>query len=316
MDRGVYFMKFLHTIALPKHIQEYVAKHATLVYKDKQELTIENVKDAVMIIGNIPRKWLAHCQSLQVLQLESAGSDAYLEVVPQDTILCNASGTFGESISEHLIMVTLMLMRNMPYYNKCQQEKVYVPLQQVRHIKGSTFVVVGTGDLGATYAKKIQMLGGYTIGVKRRQVSSIDGFDEVHSVSSLDTLLPKADVLCLCVPKNADSNALIDTRRLTLLSKHALVLNVGRGNTIEEDALQERLQNGLLGGAALDVFTSEPLEKSSKLWNTNNMIITPHVSGTFANKDTYTLFYEIVLDNLQRFFTQKHLRNIVDKKTG
>ena len=100
------------------------------------------------------------------------------------------------------------------------------------------------------------------------------------------------------------------------MKKDAILLNVGRGNAIDTQALITLLKNKEIGGAALDVFEEEPLPISSELWDIDNLIITPHVSGTFANPYTFELFYEILKDNINRFKNNKPLKNVIDKESG
>lgn len=309
-------MKIISVVKLPQKIMDMLKDKGEVIVKDRFSLNEDDVKDAEIIIGNIKRSLLVKCECLKYYQLESAGSDTYANVVKEDCILCNASGTFGASIAEHLVMTTLMLFRNMPYYIETQRQHIYHQMSKVKMIKNSRFLIFGTGDLGSEYAKAIKSLGGYTIGVKRTSCSQLPYFDEVYINDEIDPILSSVDVVCLCLPKNHLSDHIMDEHRINQLKNDAIVLNVGRGNAIDQKYLCKRLNEGKLLGAALDVFEKEPIVSDDPIWETKNLIITPHVSGTFANEWTYSLFYDILEENLNRYFLSKPLHNVVDRKLG
>ena len=309
-------MKILCIIHLPKEIYAFLENYGEVIIKKRSEVLVDEMSQYEVVIGNLPIALLAYATNLRYLQLESAGSDVYAPLINDGCILCNAAGTFGATISEHLIMLTLMLFRNMPHYQQAQLKHEYAPIHHVKMIRNSRFLIFGTGNLGSEYAKVVQAMGGYTIGVKRTKVDSLPHFNEVIVNAQVEKYLNDCDVICLCLPKNKDSDKILNRERLQKIKADAIVLNVGRGNAIDEKALCEQLQQGKLLGAALDVFEEEPLLQDSVFWDIPNLIVTPHVSGTFSNAYTYDLFYAIVKENVYRYFNGLPLRNVVDKKWG
>lgn len=309
-------MKILCIIRLPEEIYAFLKTKGEVFIKKRKDLTIEEMGTYDIIIGNVPLSLLPYANNLKYLQLESAGSDLYAPLVSETCILCNAAGTFGATIAEHLIMVTLMLFRNMLHYHQKQKEREFAPIHHVKMIHNSRFLIFGTGNLGSEYAKVVQAMGGYTIGVKRTKVDHLTYFNEVINNDEVDSYLSTVDVVCLCLPQNKDSDKILSRERLEQLRSDAIVLNVGRGNALDEKHLCELLKEKRLAGAALDVFAEEPIAVDSFLWDVDNLIITPHVSGTFANAYTYNLFYGIVKENIEHFFSNEPLRNVVDKKWG
>lgn len=307
-------MKIISVIDLPKELQRYLEEKGELLLK--RTPTKEEVKEAEIIIGNIDRSLLSYGQRLKYVQLESAGSDTYVPFLNKDCVLCNASGTFGANIAEHLIMCVLMLFRHMPSYGVYQKQHQFQPILHNRMIADSCFMIVGCGDLGTQLAKRIKALGGKTIGVKRTLVSKLPYFDEVYTISDFPSLIKKADAIILCLPNNRGSDHLINTKTLAMMKKEAILLNVGRGNAVDEIALYYALKERRIAGAALDVFAEEPLSENSPLWDLDNIIITPHVAGTFANEYTKQLFVSLLSDNLHRYFEGKPLRNVVDREWG
>jgi len=309
-------MKTISNLRLTPDIEAILTAHGEYECFYRRALTADDVKDADIIIGNIDPTLIPYCEKLKLWQLSSAGSDSFAKVAPANVTLCNASGTFGANIAEHLIMFTLMFFRNMPEYHTHQSEHIWLRNKHNRMIDGSVFVILGTGDLGSEFAMRIQALGGYTIGVKRSHVDSLPYFNEVHTMEELDELLPKCDVLAMCLPQNAGTHHVLDERRLALMQPTSVVLNVGRGSAIDETALVQALQEHRIAGAGLDVFEQEPLDENSPLWDMENVIITPHSSGNLSNGLTWNRFYKIVQTNMTNYFEGKELINIVDRKWG
>ena len=154
-----------------------------------------------------------------------------------------------------------------PQYIEGQKEAKWVNLGDVRSIFGSTILVIGTGNLGAEFAKRVQAMGAKVIGVRRNGNQNIDGFDEMYNVNDLDNLLPKADVIALNLPGTDETTGILTKERIESLKEQALIMNVGRGSAIDQDALNNALRNGKIAGAALDVTYPEPLPKEHSLWS-------------------------------------------------
>lgn len=309
-------MKIVSYFKLPVAIEDELKTLGEYVNLEGLSYEIKDICEATIIIGNLPPHLLKHCKKLKFLQLIFAGSDGYKDYVCDDYEICNASGTFGASIAEHLIMYTLMLFRSIPNYMDQQKQHLYHRIDNNKMIYGSTFMICGCGDIGTQFAKRIKALGGYTIGIKRRKCVSLPYFDEIYTEDRIEEHLHRADVIALCLPKNDTTDHFLSDKRMQLMKKDAILLNVGRGNAVDTQALITFLKNKEIGGAALDVFEEEPLPISSELWDIDNLIITPHVSGTFANPYTFELFYEILKDNINRFKNNKPLKNVIDKESG
>lgn len=309
-------MKIVSYFSLNEKIETILKTMGEYVSFVGKEVLLEDICDAEILIGNIPPHLLKHCFNLKYVQLVFAGSDGYTDVVSENYVICNASGTFGVSIAEHLLMYTLMFFRNMPTYTINQQNHAYNRIDKNRLIYGSTFVICGCGDIGSEFAKRLKSLGAKTIGIKRRACSSLPYFDEVYTEDKLEDVLKEADVVALCLPKNSSTDLFLNKQRISLLKKDAIVLNVGRGNAIETSALIDALNNETIAGAGLDVFDQEPLCKEDPLYTCKNVIITPHVSGTYANAHTFDLFYALLEENLNNYRNGKTLKNGIDAISG
>lgn len=239
-----------------------------------------------------------------------------------DVLLSNSSGAYGLAISEHIIMVTLLLMRRMPEYFKVIEERGWTRDLKIRSIKGSVIAIAGTGNLGQNAAKRFRALGaGKVIGFSRSGKDR-DFFDEVFRMDDFESVLSsrteddQIDVLVLCVPGTSESDGLLSAERIALLPEKTFVINVGRGTVVDQEALIEALNEGRIAGAALDVMYPEPLPSDHPLWTAKNCIITPHISGDMGLPETIDITVDIFCENLRRYAEGRELTNLIDINAG
>lgn len=274
----------------------------------------DNIESADIIIGDIPREYYGRLGNLKWLQLTSAGADkiVYGGAVSKETLLTNASGAFGEIIAEYVIGGIFCLYRDLFSYRKNQSEKIWRDTKQERMIFGSRVLILGCGNIGKCVSERLRAFGAVTVGVRKSR-EKYSSFDETYSVEMLEKLLPLADIIICALPKTPNTEHLLNRERLSLVKKDALVVNVGRGSVIDTNALCEKLKSGELFGAVLDVFEQEPLEESSPLWEMENVLITPHISGVSFGHSARTerLIAEICAENLRRYIAGEPLKNIV-----
>lgn len=247
-----------------------------------------------------------------------AGVDPLIksQVMTEDMILTNGSGAYGVTIAEHMIMVTLMMMRRYPEYYDFVQTKQFRSDLLIGSIYGATIVICGTGDIGSNYAKRLRAFcPARIIGVNRSGKAHAD-FDAVIAISQLDSVLPQADVLALTLPGTAETNNLISRERLGMLKETAFLINVGRGNCLDQDAVIEALNNGRLAGAALDVFRQEPVPQEDSAWTTDKLLFTPHCSGKMTMAYTRDTLVNTFCENLIRFTEGRPMLHVVEKSLG
>ena len=302
-----------------KQYLEQIAKNCSFTYT--QAPTLEQVCAADIILGNADPKLVAQSQRLQWLQLNSAGTDDYCKpgILKPGTILTNATGAYGLTVSEHMTAMTYLLCRKMDLYLRNQAGHLWQAEGSVTSVWNSTVLVLGLGDIGAEYAKRMKALGAYVIGIRRRPGVKPDCVDELHSMDQLDRLLPRADFVAMVLPSTLQTRHIMDQRRLKLMKKGAYLINCGRGDAVDCDALNSLLRSGnALGGAALDVTEPEPLPKEHPLWDAPRCIITPHVAGGFFLRETFERIVRITGENLERFLANdsQHMQNQVDPASG
>lgn len=276
--------------------------------------------DCEIIFGGIQPTFLSQTTKLKWLHAHFAGVDSLLQPevkFPEEVILTNSAGTYGIAISEYLLTTTLMLMRRNLEYAKLQFQNTWQQLGEVKCIYGSNICVVGLGDIGGNYAKRCQALGATVKGVVRtpRKVKP-DSVDELYTIDQLDDAISDADVVALCLPGTSETIGLFDEARLNQMKPGALILNIGRGTAIDTAALIDALESGQLGGAGLDVTDPEPLPTDSTLWQMNNVIITPHISGNQTLELTNDLIVDKFVKYLQDYVVGREFERIVNKELG
>ena len=272
-----------------------------------------------VLFGYIPPSLLAGAERLRWLCAASAGVDHLLEdsLWPSpDCLLSNSSGAYGPTISEHVLMVLLMLLRRMPEYQADLREKRWSFYSPIRSITGSRIVMLGTGDIGANTARRLKALGASVTGVCRSGRSREAAFDRVVPIGALDSVLPEADALIMALPATGETAGILSRERIALLPERAFVVNVGRGSAVDQAALAEALRAGRIAGASLDVMTPEPLPEDDPLWDCPNLLLTPHISGNMSLGLTCELAVEMFCADLERYANGEPLKNLVDRSVG
>ena len=279
-----------------------------------------NLQSANILIGQPTVDEIKQAKNLEWVQLGIAGVDRYVkrEDFPEYVQLTNVTGAFGFSISEYLLTMTLSLYKKMHLYRDQQKKEMWEDRGKEKTLFHKTVLIVGTGDIGSSFAKLLVPFQTKTIGVKRTPCESLPYFNEVHTTDDLDTLLPKADIVALCLPSTPLTKGLMNKQRLLSMKKDSILLNVGRGDAIPLDDLVEVIETGHLDGVALDVLEVEPLPKGHPIWQQEKVVITPHISGvSFEHLDeTYETIVEICMENLKRYEEGKALKNKIDFRTG
>ena len=249
------------------------------------------------------------------------GSLMFPELLASPVVVTSARGIRARSIAEHVIGVTIALARKLPAAMRAQaahrwaQDELEGPASGIRSLDGLRMGIVGLGSIGLEIVR-LAVPFGIRVTAIRRQAAKVPplGVDEVLSPQGLPDLLAKSDAVVLAVPHTPETKQLIGRDELAVMKRGALLINIARGKLIDDAAVIEALKDGRLGGAALDVFTREPLEPSSPYWDLPNVIITPHTSG--AMQDYWTPLVALFGANLRRFEKGEPMLNVVDKIAG
>ena len=284
-----------------------------------QPFTKQEIESAEIIIGSPSMNTLSQCKNLKWLQLPSSGADAYAKsglLDKEKTVLTNATGAYGHAIAEYMVAGAMAVTKKYHLYRDNQWAAMWMDMGFSKTIRGSKVLVVGLGDIGGQFAEKMYALGCEIYGIKRT-VSDVPAYvKELHTLDKLNDLLPQMDIVALCLPNSAATQNVIDKKQIELMKNDSLLINVGRGNAVNTDALVYALQNNIIGNAILDVTNPEPLPADHPLWKCKNAVITPHISGGYHAQETIEGIENIILENAQRYADGRQLINQVDFETG
>ncbi len=295
----------------------------TFVRADSDAQTIERIPDAdVAFSARLKPEHLAAARRLRWIHSPAAGVGNMLfpAMVASSVAITNSRGNGSATIAEHVIAVTLALLRRLPFAWRRQQacawaQDEFAAGPPIRTLRGARVLMVGLGSIGGEAATLAAAFGARVTGIRRRaEGPPPEGVTSVVPPDRLHHELATADVVVLAAPQTAATVHLIGARELGIMKDDAVLVNVGRGTLVEDAALVQALQTGRLRGAALDVFEHEPLPRESPLWSREDVLITPHVSGFDA--DHWTGVLSIFADNLRRFAAGEPLQNAVDKEAG
>jgi phosphoglycerate dehydrogenase-like enzyme len=238
---------------------------------------------------------------LRVIQTLSAGVDWLVGRVPEHVMVCNARGVYDAPLAEWVVGAILAMQRGLVQSRDAQARREWETIEPPE-LSGLRVVVLGLGSIGTAIADRLRPFGVDVIGVGR---TAREG---VHGLADLDEVLRDAEILVNILPLTSETTGLLDARRLGLLPDGALVVNAGRGRTIETAALVGELEAGRLR-AALDVTDPEPLPRDHPLWELPNALITPHMAGDSPASTIRS--FELAGDQVRRFAAGEPLINEV-----
>lgn len=228
------------------------------------------------------------------IQALTTGVDPLLALdLAERIVVTSARGIHGPQMSELTLLLMMSLSRDFPRMLANQREARWQRWGQ-RLLAGRTVVIVGVGAISEALAVRCRAFDLRVIGITNR--ASADGFDELHPRERLREVMGRADFLVLLVPYSPETHHLIDAHALSALKETAYLINVSRGNVVDEAALIDALRRRRIAGAALDVFSAEPLPSTSAFWTLDNVIVTPHVGGmsdVYAEQIVPLLLYNL-----------------------
>ena len=257
---------------------------------------------------------------LQWLHQRGAGIDRIStpKLVASDRlVLTNGSGNHATNISEHVLGLMLAFARQLPALIRHQQQRRWQPPteREVFELAGQTLALIGVGAIGAAVASRAAALGMTVVGVRRNPGGALPpGVERAVGLDAIDAVLAQADHVVVTLPLTAETRGLFSAARLAAIKSGAYLYNVGRGATVDHDALLAALRSGRLAGVGLDVTEPEPLPADSPLWAELGAVITAHSSGLTPR--SFERYQRLLLDNLLRFARGEPLLNVVDKRLG
>ncbi len=258
-------------------------------------------------------KWI-HSTAAAVTQL------MYPELRQSGIEVTNASGIHSIPMAEHILGTLIALARRFPDCFRYQQQSRWAPQEwwdapvRPRELHGQTILLIGFGAIGRAVARAVKPLAMRVWAVTRSGNGDAELAEKIFPASKLDKALPEADFVVVAAPETPETNQMMGALQFARMKPSAYFMNVARGPLIDEAALIAALEQRTIAGAALDVASEEPLPPESPLWKAANLLITPHVSaisGRLWDRQT-----DLVMENLERWFTGRELVNRVDVARG
>lgn len=295
---------------------EAAAPGAVFTYRAPENLRAEDLAGCEGMIGNVPVACLAAAPRLEWLQLGGVGAENYIDDLPEKVCLTNARGAYGTAVAEHAFAMLWALLKKLPRYRDGQRAHSWKLLGAVHSLEGATVLVMGMGDIGRTFARMVRPFGAHVIGMRRGAGGPVPEADEMAPVAELKTLLGRADVVLMCLPGSGETKGLLDREAIAAMKDGAILLNVGRGQSVDTLALCEAVREGRLWGAGLDVTDPEPLPKDHPAWDIEDILITPHVAGGFSLAKTLENVVDIAARNLRLVMAGQPPENRVERGLG
>lgn len=269
----------------------------------------------VMVGWNVPREAVQRAPRLRWIHSTAAGVDQLLhpEVLERQIVITSSKG-FHRSLVEHVFALMLALTRRIHVALRSQMARRWERPRAIgEELTGKTLGILGLGTIGSEIARRAGVFGMRVIGT-RRTPRPVPGVEQVLPPDRLLDVLRAADVVVITLPLTRETEGLIGETELRAMKPSAFLINVGRGPIVREAVLARALRAGWIAGAGLDVFEREPLPAESPLYDLENVIITPHVSGTSPGYMDRAV--PLLVENLSRYLRDEPLLQVVDKELG
>ena len=294
-----------------------VSPDLVIVEPKDEAARLAEMPDTEVLFGDFNRSLFDAAQQLKWVQVLGAGVDGLLfpEFVESDVVLLSAKGYVGPHLADQTWALILGLIRGV---GRAVRERTWENRWSIRdqtcELAGLTLGIVGLGGTGIDVAKRAQ---GFDMRVIAVDPEDIDAPSFVHEVWKMDRfydLLAESDIVSICAPLTNETHGMFDDEAFRRMKPSALLINVTRGRIVDESSLLRALEEGLIGGAGLDVTPEEPLPQNSPFWDMPNVIVTPHVAGGSPHRDDRTV--RLFCDNLERYLVGKPLLSVIDKRKG
>lgn len=283
----------------------------------------QELPDTDIFIGySLRPKQLSEAKKLKWIHSTAAGVAQlmYPELRDSGILVTNPSGIFSVPMAEHTMGLLLALARNFPdavrHQDRCHwgQQEIWDKPQHLTELNGQVLLIVGFGSIGREIARRAKALDMRVWGVTRSGKGDQTLAEKIFAAKHLDAVLPEADYIVISAPETAETKHLIGSAQIARMKRGARLINVGRGSLLDEAALLSSLESGALGGAALDVTSTEPLPPESALWKAPNLLLTPHTSG--LSDRLWHRQTSLLLDLLERWFDGREMFNQIDFARG
>ncbi len=314
-------------IVMPEFVLDHVQPQACTWLDQCEFVTVDQEGNVdgdpagakvVMLPWGLPQpqvERLLRLPSVRWVHTVTAGIDHALAALPSASpaILTNARGIFDVPIAEMVMAYVLSVAKRLRDF-RTQQDAHTWKLLRLREIQGLTLGIVGLGSIGKEIAKRARALGMRVIATRRHPEKASDLVHEMFGPEALADLLATAHFVIIAAPLTEETRGMIGEPQLRRMREDAWLINIARGEIVDQPTLIRALEDGWIAGAALDVFTEEPLPSDSPLWEMTNVVVTPH--NSWSTPYLRQREAELFLDNLGRYLRDAPLRNVIDPARG
>ncbi len=292
-----------------------------------RHLSLEQIEEwrAIAAIADVffdfdwldPSTMAERCPNLRWIQGTSAGIGGVMQRTGLDEtsiIATTAGGIHAVPLAEFALMGALYFIKGVPFLN-ARKAQHHWERYTTRQLRGLHALVVGLGGMGREIVRVFGALGVEVVGLGRAgRHYDVAGLARVIDRSELDDVLPESDILILSSPLTKETEGMIGARQLDLLGKDGILINISRGQLVDEAALITALKTGSIAGACLDVFKHEPLPAESPFWDIDNVIVSPHSASTVRTENNDLV--ELFLENMGHWRSGEPMRNLYNSKAG
>jgi len=297
--------------------ERLLAKYPKLIIKvfNKKDEVDNFLEEAeVIICWKLPGGFLKKAKNLFWIQVVSTGCDQILNLpdFSEKIMLSTAGGIHTTPIAEYVLCYILSICQGSFGLRKLQEQKTWGRMERCE-LKGKVLGIIGMGNIGREIARKAKAFDMKVTGIKRTE-EKVKYTDEIFSMNNLDVLLEKSDFVVIAAPFTPLTRNMIGEKEFQKMKNSAFIINIARGEIVNEKALIYALKNREIAGAVLDVFSNEPLPEDSELWDMENLIITPHIS--WLTENTSERVINAVTTNIERYLEGEKIKNLVNFKKG
>ncbi len=294
-----------------------VSKEIEVTVPETIEDRVLEMPDTEVVFGDLNLSMLEKAEKLRWVQAIASGVDdmMFKEFVDSDVTLTSMKGLVGSHLADQAWALLMALSRGI---GRAVRERTWASRYSIRdqswELEGKTLGVVGLGGTGTEVARRAQGFRMEVIAVDSENVSKPDFVHRVQDMGKFYELLENSDVVVNCTPLTDETRGMFNEEAFSRMRDHAFLINVTRGEIVDGPSLMKALENGMIGGAGLDVTPEEPLPDDSPLWDMKNVVITPHTAGGSPLRIERTV--DLFCENLSRYLEGKPLLGIIDKKKG
>lgn len=305
-------------IAVVKKAHAGLAVHACRRHEALSDLIAQTKAEVIYSVrfkGAVPfpRAAMVESDMVKWVSVGGSGTDHLRPWVPARVTVTNAAGVAADMMAEYVLGTMLSFSLDLAGFAARQKARKWDDAGRVTPIAGKTLLILGLGKTGTAVAKRCKAMGMKVLGV-RANPRPMENVDEVHGMSALPSLWPKADVVVCCVPLLDSTRGLLDAQAFAAMMPDVILIDISRGGVVDETALIKALDAGRLKGVARDVFATEPLPEDHPLWTYDTVIVTPHCSAVYEGWDVNSA--RLFAENLARYRKGEPLANVVDPVRG